>query len=76
VYIDRFELVEPIGLNEHQLKDIPYENIKYDMFDQSIRSNSNIDGHCFLRTASQPFRISLSPHSARRRRSSPFNRAG
>ena len=25
---DRFELVEPVGLNENQLKDIPYENIK------------------------------------------------
>ncbi|CAF4036127.1 unnamed protein product [Rotaria sp. Silwood2] len=51
----KFELVEPIGLDDNQLKDIPYENIK---------------------TTSQPFRISLSPHSARRRRSSPFNRAG
>lgn len=51
----KFELVEPVGLDENQLKDIPYENIK---------------------TASQPFRISLSPHSQRRRRSSPFNRAG
>ncbi|CAF1425628.1 unnamed protein product [Adineta steineri] len=51
----KFELVEPVGLDENQLKDIPYENIK---------------------TTSQPFRISLSPHSARRRRSSPFNRAG
>jgi len=51
----KFELVEPVGLDESQLKDIPYENIK---------------------TTSQPFRISLSPHSARRRRSSTFNRAG
>jgi len=51
----KFELVEPVGLDENQLKDIPYENIK---------------------TTSQPFRISLSPHSIRRRRSSPFNRAG
>ncbi|UJR35711.1 hypothetical protein I4U23_028461 [Adineta vaga] len=51
----KFELVEPNGLDENQLKDIPYENIK---------------------TTSQPFRISLSPHAARRRRSSPFNRAG
>jgi len=25
---NRFELVEPVGLNENQLKDIPYENIK------------------------------------------------
>jgi hypothetical protein len=24
----RFELVEPVGLDENQLKDIPYENIK------------------------------------------------
>ena len=24
----RFELVEPVGLDEMQLKDIPYENIK------------------------------------------------
>ncbi|CAF0784343.1 unnamed protein product [Rotaria sordida] len=51
----KFELVETVGLDDNQLKDIPYENIK---------------------TTSQPFRISLSPHSARRRRSSPFNRAG
>ncbi|CAF1564328.1 unnamed protein product [Adineta ricciae] len=51
----KFELVEPTGLDENQLKDIPYENIK---------------------TTAQPFRISLSPHAARRRRSSPFNRAG
>ncbi|CAF2984818.1 unnamed protein product [Rotaria socialis] len=51
----KFELVEPVGLDENQLKDIPYENIK---------------------TTTQPFRISLSPHSARRRRSLPFNRAG
>lgn len=26
--IFRFELVEPVGLDENQLKDIPYENIK------------------------------------------------
>jgi hypothetical protein len=25
---NRFELVEPVGLDENQLKDIPYENIK------------------------------------------------
>ena len=24
----RFELVEPVGLDENQLKDIPYENVK------------------------------------------------
>jgi hypothetical protein len=25
---NRFELVEPVGLDENQLRDIPYENIK------------------------------------------------
>lgn len=25
---NRFELVEPIGLDENQLRDIPYENVK------------------------------------------------
>ena len=64
--------MEPVGLNENQLKDIPYENIKYG----AIRKEIKFEYFLFQRTTAQPFRISLSPHSARRRRSSPFNRAG
>ncbi|CAF1088131.1 unnamed protein product, partial [Didymodactylos carnosus] len=48
-----FKLVDPVGLNENQLKDIPYTKVE---------------------TMAPPFRISISPHSNRKRRTSPFGR--